>query len=90
MPSNSVRQLGQLSTRRRLHPAKSGARSIRAIDVDTIQKNGVWNAVHPHPLALSLKGEGKFFATPHLPFVHSQSNFVREFQSDRDSSEGLL
>jgi len=35
--SNGVRQVRQLSTRRRLHPAKSRARSIRAIDVDTIE-----------------------------------------------------
>ena len=40
--SDSVRdgvcQVRQLSTRGRLHPAKSEARSIRAIDVDTVQK----------------------------------------------------
>ena len=30
--------MGQLSTRGGLHPAKSAARSIRAINVDTIQK----------------------------------------------------
>ena len=36
--SDGVCQLGQLSARRRLHPAKPRARSIRAIDVDTIEK----------------------------------------------------
>jgi hypothetical protein len=39
--SDGVRQLGQLSTRGCLHPAKPPARSIRAIDEDTIQKKQV-------------------------------------------------
>ena len=39
--SNGVRQLGKLSARRRLHSAKPRARSIRAIDVDTIENNHV-------------------------------------------------
>ncbi len=39
--SDGVRQAGQLSTRRRLHPAKSGARSSCAINVDTIKKEHV-------------------------------------------------
>jgi hypothetical protein len=38
--SGGVRQLGKLSTRRRLHPAKPRARPIGGIDIDTIQKNG--------------------------------------------------
>ena len=37
-PSDGVRQVCQLSTRRCLHPAKSGTRPFRAIDVDTIEK----------------------------------------------------
>ena len=36
--SDSARQLSQLSTRPRLYPATSHARSIRAIDVGTVQK----------------------------------------------------
>jgi len=35
---DGVCQLSQLGTRRRLHPAKLDARPIRAIDVDTVQK----------------------------------------------------
>ena len=36
--SDGVRQLGQLSTRRRLHPAKPHARPRGTIDVDTVEK----------------------------------------------------
>ena len=38
---DGVRQVGQLRTCRCLHPAKSHARSIRAIEVDTVQKEHV-------------------------------------------------
>jgi hypothetical protein len=39
--SDGVRQMAQLSTRRRLHPTKADARSGCVINVDTIQKEHV-------------------------------------------------
>ena len=47
--SDGVRQVGQLGTRRRLHPAKPHVRSIRAIDVDPIEKKHVKMDVHRQP-----------------------------------------
>ena len=73
--SDGVCQLSQLSTRRRLHPAKSRARPIRAIGVDTIEKEQLtwgissWDSRNCQTVAAS-------HADPGLPFLARSIAFL--------------
>ena len=72
-PSYGVPQVGQLSTARRLHPTKSRARPIRAIDVDTIEKKymqvkiqieGTSQALHQRDGIGAGRGAGSYVVRP--------------------------